>query len=60
MFRLSFEHVKQLEKLVGKISDNSKGKMNENSVIRSFFISKLIKFTLPTIAMMIFTSIMVL
>ena len=25
MFRLSFEHVKQLEKLVGKISDNSKG-----------------------------------
>ena len=25
MFMLSFEHVKQLEKLVGKISDNSKG-----------------------------------
>ena len=32
-----------------------KEKMNENSVIRSFI--KLIKFTLPTIAMMIFTSI---
>lgn len=34
-----------------------KEKMNENSVIRSFSYSKLIKFTLPTIAMMIFTSI---